>query len=66
MRKAQRRSTRRTRTYASRSRASRGRTVSHRVAIDIGGTFTDLAAVDSATGELVVSKASTTPGRLDE
>jgi N-methylhydantoinase A len=38
----------------------------HRVAIDIGGTFTDLAAVDEETGSLVVSKASTTPGRLDD
>jgi N-methylhydantoinase A len=40
--------------------------VSHRVAIDIGGTFTDLAAVDEETGALVLSKASTTPGRLDD
>jgi N-methylhydantoinase A len=38
----------------------------HRVAIDIGGTFTDLAAVDEDTGALVISKASTTPGRLDD
>jgi N-methylhydantoinase A len=39
--------------------------IQHRLAIDIGGTFTDLAAVDVATGELVVTKASTTPARLD-
>jgi N-methylhydantoinase A len=35
------------------------------MAIDIGGTFTDLVAVDARTGALAVSKASTTPGRLD-
>jgi N-methylhydantoinase A len=35
-----------------------------KLAIDIGGTFTDLAAVDRATGRLVLSKADTTPGRL--
>jgi N-methylhydantoinase A/oxoprolinase/acetone carboxylase beta subunit len=33
----------------------------HRVAIDIGGTFTDLATVDADAGALVISKASTTP-----
>ena len=32
-----------------------------RVAVDIGGTFTDLAAVDAATGERWFAKASTTP-----
>ena len=32
-----------------------------RVAVDIGGTFTDLAAVDTATGERWFAKASTTP-----
>lgn len=36
------------------------------MAIDIGGTFTDLAAVDVPTGELVVTKAPTRPGRLDD
>ena len=36
--------------------ASRG---SHRVGIDIGGTFTDLAAVDEATGTLHLAKADT-------
>ncbi len=39
--------------------------IGHRVAIDIRGTFTDPAAVDVWTGELVVSKASSTPARLD-
>lgn len=38
----------------------------HRLAIDIGGTFTDLAAVDETTGRLVLAKADTTPGRLEE
>ena len=32
-----------------------------RVAVDIGGTFTDLAAVDQASGERWFAKASTTP-----
>ena len=32
-----------------------------RVAVDIGGTFTDLAAVDTRTGERWFAKASTTP-----
>jgi N-methylhydantoinase A len=40
--------------------------IRHRLAIDIGGTFTDLAAVDVATGDLVVTKAPTTPARLDD
>ena len=37
-----------------------------KLAIDIGGTFTDLAAVERATGRLVLSKADTTPGRLEQ
>ncbi|MER3437191.1 MAG: hypothetical protein C4346_06140, partial [Chloroflexota bacterium] len=32
-----------------------------RVAIDIGGTFTDLVAYDEATGRLWEAKASSTP-----
>ena len=32
-----------------------------RVAVDIGGTFTDLAAVDTRTGERWFAKSSTTP-----
>ncbi|HEY2690390.1 MAG TPA: hydantoinase/oxoprolinase family protein [Streptosporangiaceae bacterium] len=35
-----------------------------RVAVDIGGTFTDLVAVDPA-GQVVRAKADTTPGRLE-
>ena len=30
--------------------------------IDVGGTFTDLFLIDEATGEVKISKASTTPG----
>jgi N-methylhydantoinase A len=33
----------------------------YRIATDIGGTFTDLAYLDEATGEVRVTKASTTP-----
>lgn len=36
-----------------------------KLAIDIGGTFTDLAAVDRETGRLVLAKADTTPDRLE-
>ena len=32
-----------------------------RVAADIGGTFTDLIYLDEATGEVSLTKASTTP-----
>jgi len=32
-----------------------------RVAVDIGGTFTDLVVFDEATGQIVEAKASTTP-----
>ena len=35
-----------------------------RVATDIGGTFTDLVAVDEATGAVTVGKALTTPADL--
>jgi len=33
----------------------------HVVGVDIGGTFTDLVAIDSATGETVVAKEATVP-----
>ena len=36
------------------------------LAIDIGGTFTDLAAVDARTGHLLLAKADTTPTRLQQ
>ncbi len=36
------------------------------LAIDIGGTFTDLAAVDRRTGALVLAKADSTPSRLQD
>jgi N-methylhydantoinase A len=35
--------------------------VSHRIGIDVGGTFTDLAFLDTATGALTVTKAPSTP-----
>ena len=34
------------------------------LAIDIGGTFTDLAAVDRRDGSLILAKVDTTPSRL--
>jgi N-methylhydantoinase A len=36
------------------------------VAVDIGGTFTDLAAFDPGTGQLRFSKSLTTPGKLEQ
>ncbi|MGH2526131.1 MAG: hydantoinase/oxoprolinase N-terminal domain-containing protein, partial [Actinomycetota bacterium] len=36
------------------------------LAIDIGGTFTDLAAVDARTGEPLLAKADSTPRRLQQ
>ena len=36
------------------------------VAVDIGGTFTDLVAYDQATGEVSQSKALTTHGDLPQ
>lgn len=36
------------------------------MAIDIGGTFTDLVVFDPVAGSLTLAKADTTPGRLDE
>ena len=38
----------------------------YRVALDIGGTFTDAVAYDEETGAYVAGKASTTPGNLTE
>jgi N-methylhydantoinase A len=35
-----------------------------RLAADIGGTFTDVAAFDEASGRLLLGKALSTPGRL--
>src|SRR5689334_17357052 len=35
-----------------------------RLAVDIGGTVTDLVAVDTASGQAVRPKADTTPGQL--
>ena len=35
--------------------------MSYRVGIDVGGTFTDLALSDTDSGELIVTKAPSTP-----
>ncbi|MET7462107.1 hydantoinase/oxoprolinase family protein [Nonomuraea sp. NPDC005501] len=40
--------------------------MSYRVAMDIGGTFTDVVRYDETTGSVVASKASTTPHDLAE
>jgi N-methylhydantoinase A len=37
-----------------------------RLAVDIGGTFTDLVAVDTVTGHVARAKADTTPGHLSD
>ncbi len=37
-----------------------------RLAVDIGGTFTDLVAVDTVSGGVVRAKADTTPGHLSD
>ncbi|HXL49500.1 MAG TPA: hydantoinase/oxoprolinase N-terminal domain-containing protein, partial [Xanthobacteraceae bacterium] len=37
-----------------------------RIGIDIGGTFTDVAVVDDASGHVGVAKVPTTPGDLTE
>ena len=34
---------------------------SHRVGIDIGGTFTDLLPIDDASGERAIAKVLTSP-----
>jgi len=36
-----------------------------RLAIDIGGTFTDLVALDEETGEIVPERALTTPANCE-
>ena len=36
------------------------------VAIDIGGTFTDLIGFDQANGQFVQAKSLTTPARLEQ
>jgi N-methylhydantoinase A len=38
----------------------------YRVAMDIGGTFTDVVTYDQQSGEFAATKASTTPGNLSE
>jgi len=40
--------------------------MSWRIGVDIGGTFTDVALVDAASGRIGVAKVPTTPGNLTE
>ncbi len=40
--------------------------MSARVAVDIGGTFTDVVYLDEASGGIGVAKASTTPARFED
>src|SRR6266567_9565777 len=40
--------------------------MSTRVAVDIGGTFTDLVYLDEATGRVGLGKTSTTPAHFEE
>jgi N-methylhydantoinase A len=37
-----------------------------RLAVDIGGTFTDLVTLDETSGEITVAKAPTTPRRFED
>ena len=37
-----------------------------RIGVDIGGTFTDVAVVEEASGHIGVAKVLTTPGDLAE
>src|SRR6266511_2601015 len=48
------------------TRRIRSRTNRLRLAADIGGTFTDIAAFDERTGKLTFGKALSTPQRLVE
>src|SRR2546423_15392940 len=43
---------------------AKGAGVSLRIGVDIGGTFTDLVALDEATGVVVNAKALSTPSKL--
>jgi len=36
-----------------------------RLAIDIGGTFTDLVALNEGTGEIILEKVLTTPASFE-
>src|ERR1700730_3514004 len=48
------------------ARKLRSRTGGARIAVDIGGTFTDVATFDEATGKLAFGKVLTTPAHLVE
>ncbi len=40
--------------------------MSYRIAVDIGGTFTDYVALNEDNGKLTVTKSSSTPGSFDD
>src|SRR6476646_4381598 len=45
----------------SRQTAARGGAVSVRIAVDIGGTFTDATLIDEVTGRVAIAKVLSTP-----
>src|SRR5213079_1901297 len=45
----------------ARARRLRSRNLSVRIAVDIGGTFTDATLVDEQTGRVAIAKTLTTP-----
>jgi N-methylhydantoinase A/oxoprolinase/acetone carboxylase beta subunit len=47
-------------------REGHGETAPLVVGVDIGGTFTDVAALDPGTGEVTTGKVPTTPGHLED
>src|SRR5262245_21687805 len=52
---------RRTGTVALHSDVAEARGMAWRIGVDIGGTFTDVALVEEATGRIGVAKVPTTP-----
>ena len=52
--------------HAPRGQLARPRVEPLRVAVDIGGTFTDLVRLDEATGEVALAKAATTPRAFEQ
>jgi N-methylhydantoinase A len=48
------------------SRASSPRPTGHAIALDVGGTFTDVTLLDLATGQLWITKTPTTPSDPSE
>jgi N-methylhydantoinase A/oxoprolinase/acetone carboxylase beta subunit len=46
------------------SRGAAGRAHGHAIALDVGGTFTDVTLLDASTGRVWITKTPTTPRRL--